>query len=61
MSEKTIHINYVLDPHNLFDMISYAVGPVVIEYPVFCAILYALLFIMGAVLSMRSFRNHQIT
>ncbi len=52
---------YVLDPHNLFDMISYAVGPVVIEYPVFCAILYALLFIMGAVLSMRSFRNHQIT
>lgn len=51
---------FALNPNNLFDMISYAVGPIIIEYPIFCLTLYAFLFVVGLAFAVRSFRNHQV-
>jgi hypothetical protein len=42
-----------LDANNFFDMVSYSIGPLVIEYPVALAIFYAALFVVGIVLSRR--------
>ena len=49
-----------LDANNFFDMISYSIGPLVIEYPVALAIFYAALFVIGTVLSKRWFSKHQV-
>lgn len=49
-----------LDANNFFDMVSYSLGPLVVEYPVALAIFYAALFIAGAVLSKRWFSKHQV-
>lgn len=49
-----------LDPNNLFDMVSYSLGPVVIEYPVMLVILYGFLFVGGSLLAARSFKKHQV-
>lgn len=51
---------YSLNPLELFSMVSFAVGPVVIEYPVFCLLLYAVIFIVGALTAIRSFKKHQV-
>lgn len=49
-----------LDANNFFDMVSYSIGPLVIEYPVALAIFYAALFVIGTVLSKRWFSKHQV-
>lgn len=49
-----------LDANNFFDMVSYAIGPLVIEYPVMLAIFYVVLFVAGTVLSRRWFSKHQV-
>lgn len=49
-----------LNPHNLFDLVSFALGPVVIEYPVMLTILYAVLFVVGSLLAIRGFSKHQV-
>ena len=49
-----------LDANNFFDMVSYSIGAVVIEYPVMLTMLYGLLFIVGFVLAIRSFNKHQV-
>lgn len=49
-----------LDANNFFDMVSYSIGPLVIEYPVALAIFYAALFVVGTVLSRRWFSKHQV-
>lgn len=49
-----------LNPADLFGMVSYSLGPIVIEYPVVLAVFYALLFIAGSLLAMRSFKGHQV-
>lgn len=49
-----------LDANNFFDMVSYSLGSLVVEYPVALAIFYAALFIAGAVLSKRWFSKHQV-
>lgn len=49
-----------LDANNFFDMVSYSLGPLVVEYPVALAIFYAALFIAGVVLSKRWFSKHQV-
>lgn len=49
-----------LDANNLFDMVSYSLGPVVIEYPIALAMLYGILFVGGSLLAVRSFRRHQV-
>lgn len=49
-----------LDANNFFDMVSYSLGPLVIEYPVVLAIFYAALFVVGTVLSRRWFSKHQV-
>ena len=49
-----------LDANNFFDMISYSIGAVVMEYPVMLAMLYGLLFVVGFVLAIRSFNKHQV-
>ena len=49
-----------LDPMNLFDMVSYSLGPLVIEYPVMLAVFYAALFVGGSLLAARSFSKHQV-
>lgn len=49
-----------LDANNFFDLVSYAVGPLVIEYPVILSIFYAGLFLAGVALSMRCFNKHQV-
>ena len=49
-----------LDANNFFDLISYAVGPLVIEYPVILSIFYAGLFLAGTVLAIRCFNKHQV-
>ena len=59
------HIIYLfpydaLNPLNLFDMVSYAIGPVVVELPVFLAAFYLLLFAAGIVLAIRTFKRHQV-
>lgn len=51
---------YALEPHNLFDMISYSIGPIVIEYPVMLSILFLVLFVAGSLLAARSFSKHQV-
>ena len=59
------HIIYLfpydaLNPFNLFDMVSYAIGPVVVELPVFLAAFYLLLFAAGIALAIRTFKRHQV-
>ena len=59
------HIIYLfpydaLNPFNLFDMVSYAIGPVVVELPVFLAAFYLLLFATGIALAIRTFKRHQV-
>lgn len=59
------HIIYLfpydaLNPLNLFDMVSYAIGPVVVELPVFLGAFYLLLFAAGIVLAIRTFKRHQV-
>lgn len=49
-----------LDANNFFDMVSYSIGPLVIEYPVVLAIFYAALFVIGTLLSRRCFSKHQV-
>lgn len=49
-----------LDANNFFDMVSYSVGPLVVEYPVALAVFYAALFVIGIVLSRRCFNKHQV-
>lgn len=49
-----------LDANNFFDMVSYSLGPLVVEYPVALAIFYAALFVVGTVLSRRWFSKHQV-
>lgn len=49
-----------LDANNFFDMVSYSLGPLVVEYPVALTIFYAALFIAGVVLSKRWFSKHQV-
>lgn len=49
-----------LDTNNLFDMVSYAIGPIVIEYPVVLALLYGVLFIGGSLIAVRLFSKHQV-
>ena len=59
------HIIYLfpcdaLNPFSLFDMVSYAIGPVVVELPVFLAAFYLLLFAAGITLAIRTFKRHQV-
>lgn len=49
-----------LDANNFFDMVSYSLGPLVVEYPVALAIFYAALLAIGTVLSRRWFSKHQV-
>ena len=49
-----------LDANNFFDMVSYSLGPLVVEYPVALAIFYAALFAIGTALSRRWFSKHQV-
>ncbi len=49
-----------LNPHDLFDMVSYALGPVVVAYPVMLAALGIALFAGGTLLAARSFSKHQV-
>lgn len=49
-----------LNPYNLFDMVSYAIGPVVVELPIVACVLYATLFVAGSLLAARSFSRHQV-
>ncbi|WP_165173519.1 hypothetical protein [Adlercreutzia sp. ZJ242] len=49
-----------LNPYNLFDMVSYSLGSVVVEYPVMIAILYMVLFVGGSAFAARSFSKHQV-
>ena len=49
-----------LDANNFFDMVSYSIGPLVVEYPVALAIFYAALFVIGTALSRRCFSKHQV-
>lgn len=51
---------HALNPHNLFDMVSYSAGFLVVEYPVTLAILYFVLFVGGSLLAIRSFSKHQV-
>ena len=51
---------YALNPQNLFDMVSYSLGSIVIEYPMMLTILYAILFVGGSLLATRSFAKHQV-
>lgn len=51
---------HALDPRNLFDMVSFSIGPVVIEYPIMLALLYLLLFVAGSLVAMRGFSRHQV-
>lgn len=59
------HIIYLfpynaLNPFSLFDMVSYAIGPVVVELPVFLTAFYLLLFAASITLGIRTFKRHQI-
>ena len=49
-----------LDPQNLFGMVSYAFGPLVVEYPVMLVMFYLALFVGGSLLAARSFSKHQV-
>lgn len=49
-----------LDANNFFDMVSYSVGAIVIEYPIMLAMLYGLLFIVGSLVAVRCFSKHQV-
>lgn len=49
------------DANNFFDMVSYSMGPLVIEYPITLALVYGALFVVGVVLSMRCFNEHQVS
>lgn len=49
-----------LDANNFFDMVSYSVGALVIEYPIMLAILYGLLFVGGSLMAIRCFNKHQV-
>lgn len=49
-----------LDANNFFDLVSYSVGPLVVEYPVVLAVFYGALFLLGTVLSIRCFNRHQV-
>lgn len=51
---------FALDPANLFGVVSYAAGPVVVEYPVVLAVLYLLVFAVGTAFAVRSFSRHQV-
>lgn len=51
---------FALDPSNLFGIVSYQVGPVVVEYPVVLAVLYLLAFAAGIAFAVRSFSRHQV-
>ena len=59
------HIIYLfpynaLNPFSLFGMVSYAIGPVVVELPVFLAAFYLLLFAAGITLAIGTFKRHQV-
>lgn len=59
------HIIYLfpcnaLNPFSLFGMVSYAIGPVVVELPVFLAAFYLLLFAAGITLAIGMFKRHQV-
>lgn len=49
-----------LDANNFFDMVSYSIGPLVIEYPIVLVIFYAALFVAGTMLSKYCFSKHQV-
>lgn len=49
-----------LDANNFFDMVSYAIGPIVIEYPVVLTLFYGVLFIGGSLIAVRCFGKHQV-
>lgn len=49
-----------LNPFSLFGMVLYAIGPVVVELPVFLAAFYLLLFAAGIALATRTFKRHQV-
>lgn len=49
-----------LDANSFFDMVSYSIGPLVIEYPIMLAIFYASLFVVGTMLSKYCFSKHQV-
>lgn len=51
---------HALNPHNLFDMVSYSTGSLVVTYPVMLTILYSVLFVGGSLLAIRSFNKHQV-
>lgn len=51
---------FALDANNFFDLVSYSIGPVVIEYPVMLAIVYGALFVGGIAVALRSFSKHQV-
>ena len=51
---------FALDPGNLFDMVSYAFGPLVLEYPVALTLVYLIVFAGGTVFAARSFSRHQV-
>lgn len=52
---------FALDANNFFDLVSYSLGPMVIEYPIMLTIVYGVLFVAGTVLAMRSFSKHQVS
>lgn len=52
---------FALDPHNLFDMVSFSVGPLVVAYPSVLGVLYAGLFVVGSFLAARAFNRHQVS
>lgn len=49
-----------LDANNFFDMVSYSVGSIVVEYPVVLAMAYGALFIIGSLVAVRCFSKHQV-
>lgn len=51
---------FALDPNNLFDLVSYSLGSLVVEYPIMLSILYLALFVIGSLLAARSFSKHQV-
>ena len=59
------HVTYLfpyfaLNPADLFGVVSYAAGPLVVEYPVVVCVLYLALFAVGCTLSIRWFGRHQV-
>lgn len=50
-----------LDANNFFDLVSYSLGPLVVEYPVVLTIFYGALFGGGIMLAIRCFTKHQVS